>query len=293
MSNMNPLAKFTKIEEISTKLISNNVIPYKEGVLGSKGVKCGVCARSARDEMILNTPDMLLNGQAISKVIENCVPNVLNADELYVNDVEQLLIAIKVATKEDYYDVNTVCPECEHAGRFERNLSYLLDSAESFKTVPSIVLDNGLTIDFRPFTWREYSDFSERMFNQQQHSKFLEVREDVSDEEKIKEFKDIFEAMAQLNFDMIACVIWKIITPDGDVVEEKEFIGEWIGAQSKTILKLIREKMDEVIDKGISHEMEVECSECHHQWTIDNLKYDPSNFFDFSFSNLNQNPSQN
>lgn len=293
MSNMNPLSKFTKIEEISTKLVSNGVIPYKEGVLGTKGVKCGVCARSARDEMILNTPDMLLNGQAISKVIENCVPNVLNADDLYVNDIEQLLIAIKVATKEETYDVNTKCPECDHEGRFERNLTYLLDTAAPFKKVPTIDLDNGLSINFRPFTWGEYSEFSERMYTLQQTSKYLEIRDDLSDEEKIKEFKDVFEKMAELNFDMITGVIWKIVTPDEVIVEEKEFISEWLGQQSKIVLKQIREKMDEVLDKGISHTMDVECSHCQHQWTIEGLKYDPSNFFDFSFSSQNQNPSNN
>lgn len=276
---MNPLAKYTKIEEISTKLVTNGVIPYKEGVLGPKGVKCGVCARSARDEMTLNTPDMLLNGDAVSRVIENCVPNVIDADELYVNDVEMLLIAIKVASKEETYDINVVCPECEKEGRFERNLSYLLETAQTFEEIPSIDLDNGLRLEFRPLTWKEYSSFAERMFSEQQKTKFLETA-DIDKDEKVKIFSEVFENMAQLNFDMIGGVIAKIITPDGDEVVEKEFINEWLGQQSKGVLKLIREKMDEVLEIGVSHSMEVECDGCNHQWEIDGLKYDPSHFFE-------------
>ncbi|EMR6007005.1 hypothetical protein WJW27_003755 [Escherichia coli] len=276
---MNPLAKYTKIEEISTKLVTNGVIPYKDGVLGPKGVKCGVCARSARDEMTLNTPDMLLNGDAVSRVIENCVPNVIDADELYVNDVEMLLIAIKVASKEETYDINVVCPECEKEGRFERNLSYLLETAKSFSEIPSVDLDNGLRLEFKPLTWKEYSSFAERMFNEQQKTKFLETA-DIDKDEKVKIFSEVFESMAQLNFDMIGGVIAKIITPDGDEVVEKEFINEWLGQQSKGVLKLIREKMDEVLEIGVSHTMEVECSNCNHQWEIDGLKYDPSHFFE-------------
>ncbi|AGC35205.1 hypothetical protein GNZ01_06265 [Escherichia coli] len=276
---MNPLAKYTKIEEISTKLVTNGVIPYKEGVLGPKGVKCGVCARSARDEMTLNTPDMLLNGDAVSRVIENCVPNVIDADELYVNDVEMLLIAIKVASKEETYDINVVCPECEKEGRFERNLSYLLETAQAFEEIPSIDLDNGLRLEFRPLTWKEYSSFAERMFSEQQKTKFLETA-DIDKDEKVKIFSEVFENMAQLNFDMIGGVIAKIITPDGDEVVEKEFINEWLGQQSKGVLKLIREKMDEVLEIGVSHSMEVECDGCNHQWEIDGLKYDPSHFFE-------------
>lgn len=275
---MNPLAKYTKIEELSTKLISNAVIPYSEGVLGSKSVKCGICARSARDEMTLNTPDMLLSGESVSRVIENCVPNIIDADGLYVNDIEQLLIAIKVASKETTYDVNVECPECHKEGRFERDLSFLLETASVFEEVPTVNLDNGLTLEFRPLTWKEYSDFAERMFAEQQKSKYLEGA-GIEEEEKIKLFGEIFEKMAQLNFDMIAGVINKIITPDGDEVTEKEFIVEWLGQQSKAVIKVIKEKMDEVLEVGIAHTMEVECSECSHQWEIEGLKYDPSHFF--------------
>ncbi|QAY00463.1 baseplate hub subunit [Escherichia phage Ecwhy_1] len=275
---MNPLAKYTKIEELGTKLVTNGVIPYKEGVLGSKGIKCGICARSARDEMTLNTPDMLLNGDAIARVIENCVPNVLDADELYVNDVEQLLIAIKVASKEESYDINVTCPECNKEGRFERSLSYLLETAQTFSEVPTVQLDNGLSLEFRPLTWKEYSNFAERMFTEQQKTKFLETAE-MEQEEKVKVFGEVFESMAQLNFDMIAGVIAKVITPEGDEVTENEFIAEWLGQQSKGTLKIIREKMDEVLEIGVSHTMEVECSDCNHQWEINGLKYDPSHFF--------------
>lgn len=285
---MNPLSKYTKIEELSIKLISNGVIPYKEGVLGNKGIKCGVCARSARDEMTLNTPDMLLNGDAISKIIENCVPNVLNADELYVNDVEQLMIAIKIATKEDSYDINTVCPECDHVGRFERSLSYLLESHDTFTEIPTVDLDNGLSIEFIPFTWKQYSLFAERMFELQQKSKFIESNEEMDDDQRMKMFAEIFEDMAKLNFDMISGTIRKITTPDDEEVTEQEYISEWLGEQSKTTIKVIREKMDEVMELGISHNMEVECSECHHQWEINGLKYDPTHFFAQSFSTQNQ-----
>lgn len=292
MSKMNPLSQYTKIEEIFTKLVTNDVIKYPEGVL-HKGVKCGVCARSARDEIMLNSPDALISGDAISRIIENCVPNVEDADELYVNDVEQLLIAIKVATKEETYDINVECPECDHKGRFERNLSYLLDTAQPFTEQPVVHLDNGLAVYFRPFVWREFSDFSTRMFTEHQRTRYIETSEELTEEEKIEIFKDVFEKMTQLNYDMISCTVQKIVTPDDVEVTEMEFIQEWLSSQPKGVLKVIREKMDEVLDVGISHEMEVSCSNCNHEWTIDGLKYDPAHFFASSFSTQDQTKSDN
>lgn len=285
MSKMNPLAKYTKIEVLTAKLISNDVIKYPDGVLGNKGIKVGVCSRSARDEIVLNTPDMLMSGDAVTRVIENCCPNILNADELFVNDIEQILIAIKVATKEDTYDINIKCPECGHEGRLERDLNLLLNTVTYINKIPSIILDNGLTIELKPLTWKEQCDINERMFNIQSKSKYFDNNETMSDEEKTSAFiSEIFEPITKVNFDSIVYSISKIITPDGDEVTEREFISEWIGGQAKDVLKQIQDEINKLLNIGIDHTMNVECSECKHEWDVDGLVYDITRFFDLSFS---------
>lgn len=286
MSKMNPLAQYTKIEVLFTKLISNDVIKYPEGVISS--TKCGICARSARDEIVLNTADALIGGDAVAKVIENCVPNVLDANKLYVNDVEQLLIGIKLATKDESYDINVTCPECEHVGGFSRDLNYLMNTVTSFEEQPSLTMDNGLTIYFRPQTWEEYSDFGTRMFGQHSRSRAIDLDPEMLEADKMDVFADVFKEMTQLNYDMIVTSIDKIITPDDVEVTEKEFISDWVGSLSKADLKLVREASDKVVDVGISHRMDVECSKCHHEWELTGLRYDPSNFFGLDFSSVAQ-----
>lgn len=284
MSKMNPLAQYTKIEVLFTKLVSNDVIKYPEGVISS--TKCGICARSARDEIVLNTADALIGGDAVSKVIENCVPNVLDANKLYVNDVEQLLIGIKLATKDESYDINVTCPECEHVGGFSRDLNYLMNTVTSFEEQPSLTMDNGLTIFFRPQTWGEYSDFGTRMFAQHSRSRAIDLDPEMLEADKMDVFADVFKEMTQLNYDMIVTSIDKIVTPDDVEVTEKEFISDWVGSLSKADLKLVREASDKVVDVGISHSMDVECSKCHHEWELTGLRYDPSNFFGLDFSSV-------
>lgn len=286
MSKMNPLSQYTKIEVLFTKLISNDVIKYPAGVVES--TKCGICARSARDEIMLNTADALIGGDAIVSVIENCVPNVLDARKLYVNDVEQLMIGIKLATKDVSYDINVHCPECDHLGGFSRDLNYLLQTATSFEEQPTVVMDNGLTVYFRPQTWGEHSDFSVRMFNEHSRSKMIDTNEELTDEEKKDIFIDIFEKMTQLNYDMLCASIEKIVTPEDVEVTEKEFISEWLGTLSKNDLKIVREESEKILDVGISHTMEVQCSECNHEWELTGLQYDPASFFGLDFSSVAQ-----
>lgn len=286
MSKMNPLSQYTKIEVLFTKLISNDVIKYPVGVVES--TKCGICARSARDEIMLNTADALIGGDAIVSVIENCVPNVLDARKLYVNDVEQLMIGIKLATKDVSYDINVHCPECDHLGGFSRDLNYLLQTATSFEEQPTVVMDNGLTVYFRPQTWGEHSDFSVRMFNEHSRSKMIDTNEELSDEDKKNIFIDIFEKMTQLNYDMLCASIEKIVTPEDVEVTEKEFISEWLGTLSKNDLKIVRAESEKILDVGISHTMDVQCSECNHEWELTGLQYDPASFFGLDFSSVAQ-----
>jgi hypothetical protein len=53
---------------------------------------------TARDELLIKTPDALLNGQGVAEVLQNCVPNILNAWECPQVDLDTLLIAIRLAT---------------------------------------------------------------------------------------------------------------------------------------------------------------------------------------------------
>lgn len=285
MNKMNPLSKYTKVEVLYTKLVSNNVIKYPAGVLVNDTVECGICARSARDELMFNNPDALMNGEAVANVIENCVPNIGDARKLFVPDVELLLIGIKLATKEREYHIEVDCPECGHHGAFERDLQFLLDSAELLEEQPELLLEDvgGLLLKFKPHTWEEYSVFGQKMFQQQKKARMLEDLEEMSDEEKMEMFSQIFEEMTKLSFDMIVANIDSIETVEGDKITEREFIAEWLGAQPAFILKQIREKSDLINNIGVSHEMDVGCSSCGHEWTIENLQFDPSNFFEQSF----------
>ncbi len=285
MNKMNPLSKYTKVEVLYTKLPTNNVIKYPQGVLESDSVECGVCARSARDELAFNNPDALMNGEAVVNVIQNCVPNVINARELYVPDVELLLIAIKVATKETEYHIEAKCPVCDHHGSFERNLKFLLDSAGEMETQPELLLEDagGLLIKFRPQKWGEFSKFGQAMFQEQKQAQVLEKNDTMSEEDKMKVFKDIFERMTQLSFDIMVATIDSITTPDGSEVTDKGFIKEWLGTQPSYVLREIRTVTDELNNFGVSHEMEVGCSACNHEWTLTDLQFDPSHFFAQSF----------
>ena len=77
----NPLLAYRPHPRVYVKLPTCGAY-YSDDVLDTKDHEIGVCAMSAKDEMLLNNPEALMNGRALSQVIENCVPSVKNAIEL-------------------------------------------------------------------------------------------------------------------------------------------------------------------------------------------------------------------
>lgn len=290
---MNPLSKFTKIPLVYVKMCSNGHYQYPADVIESTGKEIGVCARSARDELMFNNPDALMNGEAVVEVIKNNVIGVKNPNKLFVPDVEQLLIAIKLATKETSYSIESSCPNCQKHGAFERDLQQLLDSATMLEEIPHLLLEDvGLLLKFRPLYWEERSSYSQEMFMCHKQAHILEQSEG-SDEEKIKEFTSIFDKMTEINFNMMSSNIMSIETPDdgeemGVVIDNMEHIKDWLGQQPTFILEKIKTEVDKLNVIGIEHSMGVECSECNHQWELTGLYYDPSDFFVRNFSSQSQ-----
>lgn len=282
MSNMNPLSQYTKTPIKFTKLVTNSKVPYSKDVIADTSTEIGICARSARDELLFNNPDALMNGKAVSTVIENCVKDVKNADELFVPDVELLLIGIKLATKEETYEIIEKCPKCEKEGMFERDLNYLFEQATLMQEEPVLALDNGLVIYFKPHTWKEHTEFSIRTFQQQKTMQFADKIEE--DDEKLKFFSTFFDNMAQLQFDILTTYISRIELPDNVLVDNKEHIKEWANNLDKNTVEVITEAAYKMNSFGVDHNLDVECSECKHQWTIEGLQFDPSSFFVDSFS---------
>lgn len=278
MSKMNPLARYTKIEVLSVDLCTGESLPYRKNVVKNK--TCGVCARSAKDEIMFSNPEYLINGEAVVSVIENCVENIGSARDLYVQDVEQLLVAIKIATEEKIYEVGAICPKCEKEGVFERDLEYLLDTVTVAGEEVVMYMDSGLNVYFKPHTWGESNKFALKAYQIQQQINVLESNADMTPEEKVKHISPLVDAIARLQFDSAVANIARIELPEesNNVVTDSTIIKEWVETLKSADYVEIMKKVDEVNNFGISHSMDCECT-CGNTWVMENMKLDPSTFF--------------
>lgn len=278
----NPLMAFQPHERIFVNLPTGGKF-YAEGVIDlSEGPEIGVKPMSAKDEMMLHNPDALMNGRAVTTVIKNCVPKVLLPQHLAVSDVEAILLAIKLASNEESYDINTKCPECKKEGAFSRDIDYLLQTITFHKDEYMFELDNGLVIYLKPNTWVSHSRLQQVAFRQQ---RLVAVAQDdsITDQEKQDIFSKVFDEMIDLNMDLVSDCIAYIQTPNGDVTDVK-YIREYIDTLTKKELDELGVIVESINSTGVEHSMDVCCSSCRHEWTIEGLRFDPSYFFAQNFS---------
>jgi len=57
-----------------------------------------VLSMSSYDELVLKTPDALMNGQSVVDIIQSCIRNIKDAWAMPVVDLDYCLIAIRIAS---------------------------------------------------------------------------------------------------------------------------------------------------------------------------------------------------
>jgi len=272
----NPLAGYFRQPKIYIKLPSQGAF-YKEGSLDiSDNGEYAVYAMTAKDELIMKTPDALMNGQATVEVIKSCVPSIINPWDIPSIDVDAILIAIRIATYGESMDVATSCPSCNHFNEYSLNLLSYLDSFNNFIYEDKIEVDP-LIVYIRPYNYKEITKLAFRALEQEKIFSIVN-NDDMDDEEKVEKFGSSFLKLTELTVDLITGCIAKIQTPDGDV-DDPEFIKDFISNAPSDTFKKISEHINKMKNKIELDTQEVECEECSHKFNI-NLTMDQSNFFE-------------
>lgn len=260
---------------------------YKDGIkLVPTDNTLGIRAMTARDELLLKSPDALLNGDAIIKIIQSCCPDItMDPKDLIAPDVEVILLAIFCVSYDNNFEFDSKCPACNHENTFTADINGLLGSIKSLNP-PYIIKHkiNDVEIDFyiKP---ESYQTLTMKSLSEFEHTKMLQAvaNPDLDDEVKLKKFGESFSKMAENNFEIIAHCIEKIVTPEGECSDHNQ-IKEFIFDVEKDLIDKITQQLKEINDSSYNSEFHAQCQnkECNHTWTT-KIEFDPSRFFVSSF----------
>ena len=220
-----------------------------------------------------------MNGQAIVDVIQSCIPSIKDAWACPSIDMEMILAAIRIASYGEGLELATLCP-CEKKVRLEYSvdLRTVIDFLGGIQFDTVLMLKNGLKLNLKPLNYREISKAQIKTWEQQ---KIFDVvnNDSLSDEDKQKYFNESFSKLTDITIETLTGMISSIETPEA-VVDNKEFIMEFINNSDREIFSELEGKIGDIKQKVALKPMKVRCTEegCDREFDLP-ISLDQSNFF--------------
>ncbi len=271
----NPLAAYFRIPGLHITLPTRGKFFSEQNYSESLGGDIPIFPMRAADELLLKTPDALMNGYALEKLIESCVPSIRSPREVSTPDLDVILLAIRAATYGNIMELEIECPECGTENSFDCNLSDILDTVTYVDPENEIRINDEVIVYVKPYTLASAVRITLATFEEAQK---IRAAEDLDSATKNDMLNSSYSHLNAINISSIADSIISIIIPN-NVVTDKKFILEFISNTDKASFKKIEEKLAEINSKGVDKKIDATCSNCEHSW-VGSVEFDPSSFFD-------------
>jgi hypothetical protein len=257
---INPLLDRIRLPGETFKLPSLALF-YKNGELDDSVVdgEIHVFPMTTIDEIILKTPDRLLDGKAIYEVFSRCIPQVKNAGALLSKDVDYLLACLRLVTYGPEMEINFT-HTCENAkeNSYMVAIRPLLQKAKPIDptTVGSSfkhILPNGQVVKFRPPLFASVIQLSQAIDF---------APSDISSEE-----------YGKLVIRTLANMIESV-----DEITDPELIFDWLVALSSGWVRGISDAVKDVSDWGVNFKTPLVCKDCGKPVEVE-ISTNPLTFF--------------
>lgn len=277
----NPLKQYFRQPMAYVKLPTQGRWYKPEDVTMNAEGSLAVYPMGAIDDILINTPDAMLNGQSLEKVIKNCVPEIKNVKKLLIPDLEVVLFGIKVATSGTNIEYEKKCPKCDHENLFDFDGSIILDAISTIDPSQTVIeIDNNLIVHIRPYDFEMKQLFIKKEFEEERALRTLEASNKNLDElQKANLIAESVQKIASLTFGLVSRSIEKIVMKkENIVVSDPTHISEWLTGISKEQSEIVINAVNILNLTGIQKSLNIVCQNCGHSWT-DNLNFDPTSFF--------------
>ena len=241
-SGSNPLTKYFRQPKIYISLPSRGHYYPAGAIEMPENGELPIFPMTAKDEMMIKTPDAMLSGQSTVEVIQSCVPAIKNAWGIPSVDLDTILIAIRIATYGEKMDVGIKTPVTGEEKTYEVDLRIMLDQFQQLEFVDTFQVDQ-MKVKIRPLTYKEFTETSMRTFEEQRIFRTLND-ETVPEEQKLSAFSASFKKLTQLTVDTVEKSIVSVEVED-QIVDNPQFIKEFIANADKTVFKSVTDHVDE------------------------------------------------
>ena len=240
--NQNPLAGFMRQPKIYIKLPSGGEFWPAGSLEKTENGEYPVYSMTAKDELMLKVPDALMNGQAVTSVIEHCIPNIKNAWHVPNLDLDVILIAIRIATYGETMTVPVVVGEKTDL-EYSLNLNMLMDTLMGqVKWETAIPISPDLTVHVRPINYKQMTESALKTFETQRMFDAVNSQ-NLSDAEKAKVFNESFDKLNQITIGIVNNSVFAIESSAG-TTDNPKHIQEFMENADKEIFDIVKKQIE-------------------------------------------------
>jgi len=233
---------------------------------------------TAIDEISMQNPDELLNGEALINVIKSCVPTIPEPRDLCSIDADLLFLAIKYATYGKTITHLHTCSECKEQAEYNIDINNVLDKFPEILEVEPVEHED-LKIFITPPRMESMTRLALIDVEQQRilNSVAAVGENNITEMELAKQFAISFRKVSKQNVDLLINSIDRIETPD-KVVTDKDIIIEFMNNVPATVIATVNDRIQLVNKKPEDlTTFEFVCEACEHKDKV-NFELNPVNF---------------
>jgi hypothetical protein len=276
-TNENPLSKYFRKPGIYVQIPTGG--KFNPEIEKTVLDELPILPMTAIDEISMQNPDELLNGEALVNLIKSCVPAIPNPRNLCNVDAEMIYLAIKYATYGKNIQHTHTCSECEEKADYNIDINHILEKFPEITEIPPIEHED-LKVFVTPPKLESLTRLAlieveqARILNQ-----ITKTAEGVEGDEveMAKQFAISFRKVSKQNIDLLLSSIDRIVTPEA-VVTDKETIMEFMENVPSKIVTKINDAVGVATPslKDIST-FEFACEKCSHKEKV-TFELNPVNF---------------
>jgi len=280
-TNENPLSKYFRKPGIYVQIPTGG--RFNPEIEKTVLDELPILPMTAIDEISMQNPDELLNGEALVNIIRSCVPVIPNPRNLCNVDAELIFLAIKYATYGKDVEHTHTCSSCKEQADYNIDMNHILEKFPEISDIPPIIHED-LKIFVTPPKLESLTRLAlmeveqARILTAMTSAKKDEnAKDDKQDMEMAKQFAISFRKVSKQNVDMLISAIDRIETPDS-VITDPDTITEFMDNVPAEIVK----KVNKIVNNCVPNLQDIStfeftCESCESKEKV-TFDLNPVNF---------------
>lgn len=213
-----------------------------------------VYAMTVKDELMLKTPDALLNGFATTSVIQSCIPAIKDAWEMPSIDLDAILIAIRIASYGEKVEMDVKIPGTDETEPFEIDLRPILDNIiGSVIWEPVVKVNDDITVNIKPINYKNLTQANIMNFEGERILRQM-MDPEISEEIKVQLMNQAATTLAESNVIQVVNGIERIDTSEGST-DDQQYIKDFLNNSDPTVFKAVSARFKELNAKNTYSEI--------------------------------------